>query len=93
MSSSYELPDYDKFIIDFICNTLRSWLDNKRSGVPLVWLHSIDIDHLEIEAIKLAKTFRDHELYIDSSIYENPPKQPQAGITPAKTVGLQPWGE
>lgn len=77
------LPDYDRFIIDAITVTLRKWIDKQRHNV--VWLHPMDIDHLEAWAKNLAEKYRETELYSDASS-DSIPRQPNEGWTPA-----EPW--
>lgn len=76
------LPDYDRFIIESMCNVLRSWIDKIRHNV--VWLHAGDIEHLEDWAKGLAKQYRDTELHFAAMVSE--PEQPNEGWTPA-----EPW--
>ena len=77
------LPDYDRFIIEAICRTLRKWIDKQRYDV--VWLKGMDIDHLEEWATNLAKQYRETELYFAIGEAEELP-QPNEGWTPA-----EPW--
>lgn len=61
------LPDYDAFIIDWFIKTLRDWY--RRQGVRTtlngMYLGFEDITYIEKEARKLAKTYREVELYRD----------------------------
>lgn len=77
------LPDYDRFIIDAICGTLRKWIDKQRHNV--VWLHPTDIDQLETWSKELAKQYRDTELQAAAMDAETL-QQPNEGWTPA-----EPW--
>lgn len=77
------LPDYDRFIIEAITETLRKWIDKQRHGV--VWLHKNDIDQLETWAKDLATQYRDAELQAAAMDAETL-QQPNEGWTPA-----EPW--
>ena len=75
------LPDYDRFIIEAMTGTLRSWIDKRRHDV--VWLKREDIDELEKWAKELAEKYRQVEFrqQVDVSL-----RQPNEGWTPA-----EPW--
>lgn len=78
-----KLPDYDRWIIEAVTETLRQWIDKNRGD--MVWLKIEDIIHLEKWAKDLAERYRETEFDIEAAIAAGTP-QPYEGCSPA-----EPW--